>query len=109
VKPFPPALKERRRYISVSVVAEQPVSDEAASKALNGAVFSLLGEKGFADADFSILEFQGGRGIARASTGSLYDVLAALAFLSSVEGVRARCEATAVSGTVRRLRRKQSI
>ncbi len=104
MKPFPAVLKERRRYAAFKFTLSEPKSDEECSKALNSAVLALVGEKGFAEANFSVIELKRGKGIVRSTHDRLYDILSAMAFITSVAGTRARVDILGVSGTLATLR-----
>ncbi len=107
MKPFPAVLKERRRYAAFKFTLETPKTDEECSKVLSNAVLTLIGEKGFAEANFSVIEIRRGKGIVRSTHDRLYDMLAAMAFISSVAGARAKCDILCVSGTLKTVRQSK--
>lgn len=102
MKPYPPTLREKRRYIKFKVVGnkgEKPVID-----ALNRAVLSLFGEDGYARANFSIIEYANGKGICRCTHNWLDNVLVTLAFIREIDKKPAKIEVLEVSGTLKKTR-----
>ena len=106
MKPFPPTLRERRRYIHFKVIGSQ--SKKEVEYALNNAILSLFGEDGYARSNFSIVEYDKGRGICRCTHEWLDNILVALAFLKEIEKKPAKIEVLSVSGTLKTIRKAKS-
>jgi len=103
VKPFPPTLREKRRYIHFKVFG--PSGEKDVQDALSRSVLSLFGEDGYAKANFSIIEYSRGKGICRCTHDWLDNILVALAFVREIKGEKARISVLGVSGTLKTLRK----
>ncbi|MFC2174617.1 Rpp14/Pop5 family protein [archaeon] len=103
MKPFPPTLREKRRYIEFKVYG--PTVEKDVSQAVSNSVLSLFGEDGYAKANFSIIEYSRGKGICRCTHDWLDNVLVALAFVDRVGGEKARITVLSVSGTLKTIRK----
>ena len=103
MKPFPPTLREKRRYIKFKVHGQTAEKD--VSQALSNSVLSLFGEDGYAHSNFSIIEYEKGVGICRSSHDWLDNILVALAFVTQIKGEKARISVLEVSGTLKKTRR----
>ena len=104
MKPFPPTLREKRRYIEFRV--RGPQGEKDATQAINNVFLSLFGENGYADANLSVIEYSRGKGILRCSHDWLDNTLVALAFVAKIGAENARIEVLGVSGTLKTLRKK---
>jgi len=105
MKPFPPTLKEKRRYIYFEVNGGK-FSEEDMRKAINRAVLGFLGEKGAADANFTVIELLAGKGVCRTTAQQLQNVMAALTLLNRAGDQKVAIIITAVSGTLKKARIK---
>ena len=116
MKPFPPTLRERRRYIHFKVISPTITSDLPGGSqnqteveyAISGAVLSLFGEDGYAKSNFSMIEYEKGKGICRCTHDWLDNILVALAFLREIEKKPAKIEVLSVSGTLKTIRKAKS-
>ena len=104
MKPYPPTLREKKRYVSFVMHSEKRLPDAIVARAVVNAVSSFVGEKGLADADFSVIKCSGGKGIVRCTARTKDDVIAALTLLTKAGGKRAWIEVTGVSGTIKKAR-----
>ena len=107
MKPFPPTLREKRRYIEFRVIG--PSGEKDVSQALSNSILSLFGEDGYAKANFSIIEYSKGKGICRCTHDWLDNILVALAFVAKINGENARIMVLSVSGTLKTIRKAKSI
>lgn len=104
MKPFPPTLREKRRYIEFQVFGE--ADEKEVTKAINRSILGLFGEDGYSRANVSFVEYSGGRGILKCAHNWLGNILIALAFVTQIRAKPARIEATGVSGTLKSLKEK---
>ncbi len=104
MKPYPPSLRERRRYIQFE--AYGAAGEGEVSQAIRHSVMSLFGEDGYARSNFSIIRYGKGRGICRCTHSWLDNCLVALALVREAGGRPIRIKAAAVSGTIKGLARK---
>ncbi|MBN3037291.1 MAG: hypothetical protein JW834_02505 [Candidatus Diapherotrites archaeon] len=100
MKPFPAVLREHKRYVAFRV--HGVLDEQAVKSALSQAVLGLIGESGFADANFSVVGYAGGEGVCRSTDLRLYDVIAALTLVSRIGEQPAWVEVLGVSGTIRK-------
>ncbi|MCK4327586.1 MAG: ribonuclease P protein component 2 [Candidatus Diapherotrites archaeon] len=107
MKPFPPTLREKRRYIEFKV--HGPTTEKDVSQAISNSVLSLFGEDGYARANFSIIEYEKGVGICRCTHEWLDNILIALAFVGQIKGEKARITVLSVSGTLKTIRKAKGI
>jgi len=107
MKPFPPTLREKRRYIHFTVRGSQ--AGEAVAQAINDSMLSLFGEDGYAKANFSIVDYSAGMGVCRCTNDWLDNSLVALAFVSQIDAKPARIDVLGVSGTLKALGQAKGI
>jgi len=101
MRPYPPTLRERRRYIRFKV--HGMAGEKEVAQAIQFSMLSLFGEDGYARSNFSIIRYERGDGICRCTHDWLDNCLIALALVREIGGKPARIEATAVSGTIKGL------
>ena len=106
MKPFPPTLRERRRYIKFKV--HGATDEKEVNQAISSSVLSLFGEDGYARSNFSIIEYEKGVGICRCTHDWLDNILVALVFVRKIGPKDGRITAQEVSGTLKTIRRTQS-
>ena len=104
MKPYPPTMRERRRYISFKIHTKNLVSPREAGNAISSAAMSLLGESGYAEANFSIIELEGGRGIARTAHTKLEEAVFAITLVTELAQQPGWVEITGISGTLKKTR-----
>jgi len=109
MKPFPPVLREKKRYIYLHIHSLASVNEKQVSQALSKAVLELLGVNSFSTANFSVIESSSKKAIVKTTHKSVEKVIAALTLLSAIEGKPAWVEVLAVSGTLKKLRSTEGI
>lgn len=107
MKPRPPTLRTKRRYVLFSV---QPVSAAFNGKelyyAVSEAASSLYGDRGAAEIQAAVTSCAAGYAIIRCARGTEGSLQIAAATIISVSGIRVALHPLAVSGTIRALRRR---
>ena len=108
MKPFPPTLKEKVRYISFKMHAKMVFTENQVKHSIHFSVFSLLGELGVTDANFKIVEYnpETMSGIIRTTPKELDKVIAALTLIKDIQGKNAWCQVLGVSGTLKKCKEK---
>jgi RNase P/RNase MRP subunit POP5 len=103
VKPFPPALQEKDRYVAFKLHAKTVFTENQVKHSLNNTVFALLGENGMAKARYKILEYypDSMSGVARANSQTVNNVVFALTVLKDIQGKNAWCQVLGTSGTIK--------
>ncbi|MCD4739868.1 ribonuclease P protein component 2 [archaeon] len=106
--PYPPVLREKRRYISFKVHAKMLFTENQVKHSLNNSILDLLGERGVASSGFNIVEYneQMMSGIARSTNEQLDNVIFALTLIKDVQGKNAWCQILGVSGTIESCQKK---
>ena len=102
------ASRPKRRYIVFEVLSEEPLEAEVLEKALRKKFSRLFGEAALAASGLSLADFnpETMRGVVRVKKEFKVHALAAMGALRSVEGVRVMVTPIAVSGTLKRARRR---
>lgn len=103
MKPYPPTLREKRRYLSFKVHAKMGFTENQVKHSLLEAVSNLLGEKGVGMSDFKIVEYDENTmsGIIRTTNESTDDIIFAMSLIKDVQGKNAWCEIISSSGTIK--------
>ncbi len=105
---IPPSLRERRRYIAFKVVARPVFTPNQVIQGIKQSVLQFLGELGYADANFEIVDYnhKNGTGIARTTDKKKDEVLIALTLLNTIQGKKASIRILGISGTVKKAKEK---
>ena len=101
MKPFPPTIREKSRYIRFQVVGEK--SEKVVRQALNNSVMQLFGEDGYSRSGCAIISYEKGVGVMRCTHEWLDNVLVALTFVTKIGSKQGKVEVLAVSGTIKGL------
>ena len=104
MKPYPPTMRERRRYVSFKIHTKDPVTSREAGNSISSVVMGLLGESGYAEANFSIIELEEGRGIARTAHTKLEEAVFAITLVTELGKAPGWVEVTGISGTLKKTR-----
>lgn len=102
------ASKPKRRYIVFEVLSEGSLEARALEEALRREFSRLFGEVALAASGLSLADFnpETMRGVVRVRREFKVHALAAMGALRSIEGVRVMVTPIAVSGTLKRARRR---
>ena len=107
MKPYPPVMREKRRYILCKIDAQQPITKKEAIKALWDNAFEFLGVIGAAEASFWVMDFDEKKqeAILRVNNKNVDRVLGILAFFDEVSNKKACIHIIKISGTIRKTRK----
>lgn len=107
MKPYPPVLRENRRYLSFKLHAKMNFTENQVKHSLTEAVFDLIGEKGMGLSDFKVVEYDENTmsGVIRTTQPHANDVLLALSLIRDVQGKNAWCQIISSSGTIKSCKR----
>ncbi|MCD6522320.1 MAG: hypothetical protein J7K68_01105 [Candidatus Diapherotrites archaeon] len=105
MKPFPPTLRERRRYILFRVSPHEH-EKKVVLDSITKTMINLFGEVNLARAGFSILQYDEGKGEGIIKTNNRYvdDIIGCLSLLGRIGGEKARIDIISVSGTMKKAR-----
>jgi len=98
----------RRRYLALSVLSEQPISERDAMDAVWNTLLQLFGECGASQANLTFIEYNSekNRGIVRCSHRALEMVRASVASITEINGKPVAIDVLGVSGTLKALRKR---
>jgi ribonuclease P/MRP protein subunit POP5 len=104
MKPYPPTLKEKKRYVVFEVVSDRKFGKEDIKRAVLGAVSDNIGSMGLADAEFAFIDFDevAQKGILRCTNTKLEQVRAALVLLSEINLNKAFLHVISVTGSIKK-------
>jgi ribonuclease P/MRP protein subunit POP5 len=107
MKSRPPTLREKKRYILVSLdPADLPPDPRQLFFAVHEASSSLFGDSTTAGINPAVIMCEGGFAIIRCRRGTEHPLTAALATVIAVNNERAALRTRAISGTIHALKRK---
>ena len=99
--------REKRRYLALTVVGEQPLNQQAVQNAVQASVHRLFGEYGASKANLKLIKRSDKEQIViRCSHKALEQVRAAIASTTVVGGKAGAIHVDAVSGTLKALSKK---
>jgi ribonuclease P/MRP protein subunit POP5 len=105
MKPRPPTLRQKKRYVLVRCVPSYLSWDgKSLYLAIAEAVASLYGDHGGAEIDQAVVAVEHAHAVVRCRRGEEGRLLAAIATVTEVDGRRCALHPRAVSGTIRSLR-----
>jgi ribonuclease P/MRP protein subunit POP5 len=107
MKPRPPTLRTKKRYLLVHVFPPwQEVGEKALYLAVADAVTSLFGDARAAVVQPAVLSCEGGYAILRCQRGTEDDLALACSTVTAVGDARIALRTVAVSGTIAALKRR---
>ncbi|WP_440949675.1 Rpp14/Pop5 family protein [Methanosphaerula subterraneus] len=105
MKPRPPTMRIKKRYVLAAVVPNYPsIDSKALYLAIADAVTELYGDAGGAALHHAVVFSGNGYLIARCSRGTEHQLATALAGVTAVDGRRVALRTLATSGTIHALR-----
>lgn len=104
MKPYPPTMKEKERYIVFDVNSDASFARSQVSKALWDAVFDSIGKKGAEETSFWVMDFDEDKqkGILRANSKSVDKIRACVALLDNIENNKTIIIIKRVTGTIKK-------
>lgn len=108
VKPTPPTLRERNRYIVLKLSSGRVLARQDVVKSAWNTVLRFLGEWGAGESGFYFMDWdeKSFKGIIRVNHGGVEKVRAALVLVKDVSGTPVRPQVLGVSGTLKQARNK---
>ena len=100
--------REKRRYLALEVVGEQPLNEGIILDAVQASVNRLFGEYGASKTNLKLIKYLPERGqvVVRCSHKMLEEIRAAIASTVEVNGKTAAIHVVGVSGTLKALSKK---
>ena len=104
MKPYPPTMREKRRYAVFEAISEKPRRKEEVGRALWSAVLETLGTLGAARSAFLFAEFddQSQKGILRSTNIDLPFIRGSLALLAKIGESKALIRIIGVTGSIKK-------
>ena len=106
MKPHPPVLRDRRRYIVFEVLSEEKFSKKDIMRTLWDNAFEWIGVLGASEASFWVIDFDEKQqiGFLRCNNENLEKVRAILGFIEKVNNKKGCFHIISVTGTVKKAR-----
>ena len=106
VKPTPPTLRERNRYIVVELASDKSLKRDDVVKGAWDVVLRFLGEWHAGESGFNFMDWEAelGKGIIRVNHKNVEPVKNALILTEKIGGVPVRPRVCGVSGTLKKAR-----
>ena len=100
--------REKRRYLALEVVSEQPLNEQTVMDAVQSSVHRLFGEYGASQANIKLIKYtpEKRQFVIRCSHKALERVRAAIASTTEINGKNAAIHVMGVSGTLKALSKK---
>lgn len=100
--------REKRRYLALEVVSEQPVNEQIVLDAVQASVQRLFGEYGASKANIKLTKYTPEKRhfVIRCSHKALEQVRAAIASTTAINGKTGAIHVLGVSGTLKALSKK---
>lgn len=104
MKPFPPVMRERRRYIAFQVKAEGKLTKKEVEKSLWDNTFDYIGLLGAVESSFWLINFdeKTQKGVIRTTNKFTDKILGTLAFAEKVSNKKAVFHIKGVTGTIKK-------
>jgi len=106
VKPTPPTLRERNRYIVLELASGRELERDDVVKSVWNTILRLLGEWGSGETGFYLMDWdkKANRGIVRVNHKSAGKIRAALILVGDVNKTPVRPRIHGISGTLKKAR-----
>ena len=100
--------REKRRYLALEVVSEQPLNEQIVMDAVQASVHRLFGEYGASKANLKLIKTipEKRQFVIRCSHKALEHVRAAIASTTMINGKNGAIQVLGVSGTLKALSKK---
>ena len=104
MKPFPPTLRERRRYVVFKIISDKKFTKKEVEKALTSVIFRAIGLFGAVDSSYWLVKFYEDKqiGIIRVTNKYKDKLFACLAFFNEVEGEKITLKLIKTTGTIKK-------
>ena len=106
MKPYPAAMREKRRYILFEVRSEKKPKASEVRRAVTDEVLSLIGSKGSAEAAYQFIDYDEKtmKGIIRVNNRGVDNAIQALTLVREISFNKALVHIIRVTGTVKKAR-----
>ncbi|MFT4868104.1 MAG: ribonuclease P/MRP protein subunit POP5 [Candidatus Nanohaloarchaea archaeon] len=108
MKPLPPSIREKKRYLKFKVHAEEPVNFGELSDSVWGSCLSYLGSKRTGEANHWLIKNQFNRsdqtGVIKVEKSCVEDFRAALTLVDKIGDKKSFIEVKRVSGSIKKLK-----
>lgn len=104
MKPYPPIMREKRRYIQFKLICDSKASKKEVISALWDNAFEYIGVLGAVDSSFWVMDFdeEKQQGIVRCDHLNVEKILGILGFLNKVSNKKATIHIIGVTGTIKK-------
>jgi len=108
LKPLPPTLRERNRYLTLELLSDSNFGREELIKAIQNSCLNFLGELGTSKTSLWLLDWdeRKRKGILKVNHKSVDEVRASLALIKEINKKPCILHVLGVSGTVKKAREK---
>ena len=108
MKPFPPTLREKRRYVIFELKSNEKFNKKQIEKAINRVMLKTLGLFGAVDSSYWLVEFDEKKqvGILRTTNKFLELVFASFGFLTEVDGKEVAVNLIKTTGTIKKAKKE---
>ena len=101
MKPLPPTLREKRRYLAFEVMSASKIRRDNFISELQSASQSLLGDVGASQCNLWLINFDATRGILRCARDKTTLARAVLATIDKIERGNVSIRVLGISGTIK--------
>ena len=101
MEPLLPSLRKRKRYLAVEVLSDSPIQRASFISAVSSSGCALFGEAGYSKLDVTVLGFEDNIGVVKCRHTAVSETIAALAFITAIDGHPVIIRTEGVSGTVK--------
>ena len=104
MKPFPPTLREKRRYIAFQIISSEKFSKKDVEKAVTSNVFKTIGLFGAADSSYWLVQFHEDNqaGIIRTTNEYKDKIMAGFNFLTEIKEAEVKIKPLKTTGTIKK-------
>ena len=101
MEPLLPSLRKRKRYLAVEVLSASPIQRASFISAVSTSGCALFGEAGYSNFGVIVLGFEDNIGVVKCWHTAVSETIAALAFITNIDGQPVIIRTAGVSGTVK--------
>ena len=101
MEPLLPALRKRKRYLAVEILSDSPIQRTSFISAVSASGCALFGDAGYSKFGVLVLGFEEDIGVVKCWHTAVSETIAALAFITNIDGQPVIVRTAGVSGTVK--------
>lgn len=107
MKPLPPSLREKNRYVVYQVSSEESLGCQDVQRAIQDASVRFMGELGMAASGFLMMpEWKHQQGVIKVNHHYVDEVKASFLFIQEIKGKHVSVESVGVSGVLKKAKMK---